>query len=134
MAVRFILDSDVLIDLFTGREPAGTVIPNLLEMDLAGTTAITAYELYAGAASSVDRRDLDEFLATLTVLPLDARSARHAGAVDVFLRRKGQRIKPGDNLIAGICLARDLVLVTGNVGHFRRVTDLKVVTLADLSG
>ena len=33
MAVRFVLDSDVLIDLFAGREPAGTFIPNLLEMD-----------------------------------------------------------------------------------------------------
>ena len=134
MAVRFALDSDVLIDLFAGREPAGTVIPNLLEMDLAGTTAITVYELYAGAASSVDRRDLDEFLATLTILPLDARSARHAGAVDLSLRRKGQRINPGDNLIAGICLARNLALVTGNVRHFRRVANLRVVTLEDLSG
>ena len=55
MTVRFVLDSDVLIDLFVGREPAGTVIPNLLEMDLAGTTVITAHELYAGAVSSGGR-------------------------------------------------------------------------------
>jgi len=133
MAVRFVLDSDVLIDLFAGREPAGTLIPKLLEMDLAVTTAVTVYELYSGAARSSDRRDLEEFLATLVILPLDARSARKAGAVDLSLRSKGQPINPGDNLIAGICLAKDLALVTRNVSHFRRVPDLKVVTIEELS-
>lgn len=134
MAVRLVLDSDVLIDLLAGREPAGTLIPNLLEMDLAGTTAVTVYELYSGAARPSDRRDLDEFLATLVILPLDARSARRAGAVDLSLRSKGRPINPGDNLIAGICLANDLALVTRNVSHFRRVPGLKVVTMEELSG
>ena len=86
------------------------------------------------AARSSDRRGLDEFLSPLTIFPLDARSARHAGAVDLSLRQKGQSINPGDNLIAGICLAHDLVLVTRNVSHFRRVADLKVIALKDLSG
>ncbi len=134
MAISFVLDSDVLIDLFAGREPAGTVVPSLLEMDLASTTAVTVYELYSGAGRSRDRRGLDEFLATLTILPLDARSARHAGAVDLSLRSKGQAINPGDNLIAGICLAHDKVLVTRNISHFQRVADLKVVTLEEISG
>jgi len=134
MAISFVLDSDVLIDLFAGREPAGTVVPSLLEMDLASTTAVTVYELYSGAGRSRDRRGLDEFLATLTILPLDARSARYAGAVDLSLRSKGQAINPGDNLIAGICLAHDKVLVTRNISHFQRVADLKVVTLKEISG
>lgn len=77
---------------------------------------------------------ISAFLATLTILSLDAWSARRAGAVDLSLRRKGQPINPGDHLIAGICLARDLALVTRNVSHFSRVADLKVVTLEELSG
>ena len=133
MAVRFVLDSDVLIDLLAGREPAGTLIPDLLELDLAGTTAVTVYELYSGTARSSDRRGLDEFLATLIILPLDAHSARQAGAVDLSLRSRGRPIDPGDNLIAGICLANDLALVTRNVSHFRRVPDLKVVMMEELS-
>ena len=133
MALRFVLDSDVLVDLFAGREPAGTVIPNLLEMRLAGTTAVTVYELYSGAARASERRGLDEFLGTLTILPLDSHSARRAGAVDVSLRQMGQPINPGDNLIAGICLAHDLALFTRNVSHFQRVPTLKLVTLEDLS-
>jgi predicted nucleic acid-binding protein len=134
VAVKFVLDSDVLIDLFAGHEPAGSVIPNLLEMDLAATTAITAYELYSGASRASDRRSLDDFLETLIILPVDVQSARRAGAVDLSLRRQDQPINPGDNLIAGICLVRNLALVTRNVSHFRRVAGLKVVTLADLSG
>lgn len=134
MAVRFVLDTDVLIDLITGREPAGTVIPALLELEVAGTTAISVYELHSGATRSSHRRALEAFLSTLTILPLDARSAWHAGAVDLSLRQKGRPINPGDNLIAGICLARDLALITRNIGHFRRVAQLKLVTLEELSG
>jgi len=77
---------------------------------------------------------ISTFLATLTILPLDAWSARRAGAIDLSLRRKGQPINPGDHLIAGICLARDLALVTRNANRFSRVADLKVVTLEELSG
>ncbi len=133
MAVRFVLDTDVLIDLIAGREPAGTVVPALLELDLAGTTAITVYELHSGAGRPSHRRKLDELLSTLPIFPLDARSARHAGAVDLSLRQKGRPINPGDNLIAGICLAHDLALITRNISHFRRVVELKVITLEDLS-
>ncbi len=133
MAVRFVLDTDVLIDLMAGREPAGTVIPALLELEVAGTTAITVYELHSGATQSRHRRELDEFLSTFPVLPLDARSARRAGAVGQSLRQKGRPINPGDNLIAGICLAHNLALITGNISHFRRVAELKAITLEDLS-
>ena len=134
MAVRFVLDSDVLIDLLAGREPAGTVVPNLLQMNLAGTTAVTVYELYSGAVRSSHRRRLDEFLSALQIFALDARTARYAGAVDLSLRQKGQPINPGDNMIAGICLAHNLALVTRNVSHFRRVGDLKVITLQEITG
>lgn len=133
MAVKFVLDSDVLIDLFAGYEPTGSVIPNLLEMDLAATTAITAYELYSGASRTSDRQRLDDFLATLMILPVDVQSARRAGAVDLSLRRQGRPINPGDNLIAGICLAYDLALVTRNVSHFKRVPSLRIVTLEELA-
>jgi len=67
MAVRLVLDSDVLIDLIAGREPAGTAIPILLEMNAASTTAVTVYELYSGAASLCDRQLLDGFLSSLTI-------------------------------------------------------------------
>jgi predicted nucleic acid-binding protein len=134
MAVRFVLDSDVLIDLLAGREPAGTVVPNLLQMNLAGTTAVTVYELCSGAVRSSHRRRLDEFLSALPIFALDARAARYAGAVDLSLRQKGQLINPGDNMIAGICLAHNLALITRNVSHFRRVGDLKVITLQEIAG
>ena len=66
MAVRFVLDTDVLIDLIVGREPAGRVIPALLELEVAGTTAITVYDLHSGATQSSHRRALDAFLSTLS--------------------------------------------------------------------
>ena len=133
MAISFILDSDVLIDLFAGREPAGMVVPSLLEMDRAGTTAVTVYELDSGAARSRDRRGRGEFLATLRFFPWTPNRHGMPG-LWTCLRSKGQAINPGDHLIAGICLAHDKVSVTRNVIHFQRVADLRVVTLEELSG
>ena len=54
--------------------------------------------------------------------------------MDLSLRQKGRAITPGDNLIAGICLAHDFALVTRKVSRFWRVADLKAVTLEELSG
>jgi predicted nucleic acid-binding protein len=132
MARGFVLDCGVLVGLIAGQKPAGTVIPTLLEMDLAGTTTVTVYELCCRAARSSGRQLLDRFLPTLTIFPLDARSAQHAGAVNLSHRRKGQPIKPGDSLIARICLARDLALPTRNISHFRWLANVKVVTLEEL--
>ncbi len=133
MAVRLVLDSDVLIDLLAGWAPAATIIPTLLEMEVAATTAVAVYELYSGAGRLRDHLGLNALLSSLTILPLDAHSARHAGAVDHSLRRQGHPINPGDTLIAGICLAHNLAIVSRNVRHFRRVTGLQVISLEELT-
>ncbi|MBB5550987.1 putative nucleic acid-binding protein [Rhizobium lentis] len=49
-----------------------------------------------------------------------------AGEVRAALAAKGTPIGPYDVLIAGQAKTRDLVLITNNVGDFRRVDGLRV--------
>ncbi|MEX2315821.1 MAG: PIN domain-containing protein [Pirellulales bacterium] len=63
-------------------------------------------------------------LATEEVLDLDLSSAIIAGRIYGELEKVGQPIGRADPLIAGIALARNLALVTGNTRHFERVVSL----------
>lgn len=123
----FIADSDVLIDFLRGRGAAARVALEL-EQGLA-TTAISAFELWAGARGGRQERAVEELLAALDVLPLDATSSRRAARVRRALEAQGTTIGMADSLIAGIALERRAVLLTRNVRHFARVEDLSLASL-----
>lgn len=59
------------------------------------------------------------------VLPFDGDAAAHAGNIRVTLERRGQVIGPYDLLIAAHARSRGLVVVTGDLGEFRRVEGLR---------
>lgn len=58
------------------------------------------------------------------MLTLAPRSAELAGRIYADLESSGRTIGRADPLIAGIALQHELTLVTGNLGHYRRILDL----------
>ena len=58
------------------------------------------------------------------ILPLDCDAAAVAGRVYGALEKRGQPIGRADPLIAGVALYHNLVLVTGNLKRFERITAL----------
>jgi len=62
-----VADTDVLIDFLAGREPAASRVAIELGTRTFGTTAVTRFELLAGArdrtAENLLRRLLDDLLA-----------------------------------------------------------------------
>ena len=91
-------------------------------------SSIVAFELTFGAYNSrrVDENPdrLDDL--AFPVIDFDADDARCAGEIRAALRQLGTPIGPYDVLIAGQALARDLTLVTANIGEFARVAGLRV--------
>ena len=125
-----IADTDVLIDFLANRSPVADRIALELEHAALQTTAVTRFELLAGARMARQERMIAELLAALPTLPLDAAAADRAAAVRRSLEKKGQGIGMGDSLIAGIVLANQGILLTRNREHFERVPDLKLGTLS----
>lgn len=83
--------------------------------------AVRGYHL----AGRLDK--LEEFLASLAgqeVLAFAQSTAELAGKIDAQLQRTGQSIGRADPMIAATAIERDLVLVTGNTDHYRRIVDL----------
>lgn len=108
-----VLDSDALVDAFElGIEKFSGL----------RTTHISLYEFLRGLAFiGKDVGAHKAYLeASLEVLPFDNRSVLKASDVYAKLRRKGALVEDPDLVIASICMANGLPIVTGNLKHFKR--------------
>jgi tRNA(fMet)-specific endonuclease VapC len=124
--VRYLLDTNAVIGLLKGNSGLRDNIRRHPPQDFA-LPAIVAHELYFGAYRS---RKVADNLARLDalafeVLDLDREDAIQVAEIRADLARSGRPIGPYDVQIAGQAKARDLTLITRNVGEFSRVAGLR---------
>lgn len=132
MAPRRVLDTNILSDLL--KNPAGKAARKIASLDAEGreslaTSVIVASDLRYGAAksgSAVLAERVEQLLAAIDVLALEADADRHYGVIRARLERAGTVIGANDLLIAAHVLALDAILVTDNVRDFKRVEGLRV--------
>lgn len=123
-----IADSDVLIDFLRGKEPMASRIENELKQGLA-TTAISAFELWAGSIDSARKaRAIEDLFGAMQIIPLDAEDARQAAEIKRDLDRRGKPIGMADCLIAGVCIRHKAALLTRDREHFSRVRQLSLTS------
>jgi tRNA(fMet)-specific endonuclease VapC len=122
------LDTNLCIRVLRER-PASLRDRFNLEADGLCISTIVLTELLHGAAKSArpdhNRREVESFAARLEVLAFDSDAAGHAADIRAALERDGLGIGGYDVLIAGHARSRGLVVVTGNLGEFRRVAGLR---------
>jgi predicted nucleic acid-binding protein len=121
-----VADTDVLIDFLAGVEPLASRVAGEIEAGLA-TTAVSRFELRAGARTPRQERAVSRLLEGLLTLPLDPTAADRAAVVRRSLEKAGIGIGMADSLIAGIALAHGARLMTRNRRHFGRVAGLTLV-------
>ena len=127
--MEYLLDTDTCVDLLRNVPP---VIKKLrtLGPDDCGISAITSFELFAGAARARDpRREVQKVQVLLDVveeLSFNADAARRAGVLRFELESAGMPIGPYDLLIASHALVLDLTLVSANIEEFGHVPGLSL--------
>jgi tRNA(fMet)-specific endonuclease VapC len=127
--ITHLADTDVCIRVL--KKKNREFISRFVEMRKAiVVSSVTVLELYAGAENYEDKDQrcsvIDEFLALLEVIPLDATAAREAGAIHGQLLQKGMRIGSYDVLNAGLARSRKLTIATNNLRGYERVPRLQV--------
>jgi tRNA(fMet)-specific endonuclease VapC len=127
--ITHLVDTDVCIRVLKKRNRE--FINRFVEMHkVMAVSSVTVFELYAGAENYEDKQHrcsvIDEFLALLEVVPLDAKAAGEAGEIHDQLMRKGMRIGSYDVLNAGLARAHKLTIATNNLRDFERVPRLLV--------
>jgi len=120
-------DTDALIDFLKGKGVAARVRVELEKGSLC-TSTINVFELFSGAHTSGQQDKVHALLAPLTVFSLTQEAAICAAGVRRELDRKGIGIGMGDSLIAGIAIHFGARLLTRNLKHFERVSDLSLLT------
>ena len=126
--LRNMLDTSLCIRLLRDR-PRGLRPRFNAEADTLCISTITLTELLHGAAKSAkpieNRREVEGFVARLSVLPFDEDAAAHAADIRADLERKAMPIGAYDLLIAGQALCQGMTVVTSNLREFLRVPDLR---------
>jgi tRNA(fMet)-specific endonuclease VapC len=127
--LRYLLDTNILSALI--RQPQGPVASTLARRGYATvcTSIVVATELRFGARKLGSRTltaKLDDLLASLPVLALDAGADRIYAEIRLQLEQAGTPIGPNDLLIAAHALESNLTLVTDNSDEFGRVAGLQV--------
>ena len=126
--MRYLLDANVIVALL--NDATSKVAQRARQerpADIA-MSAIVAHELFYGAFKSRRAPQNVALIDSLqfVVLELDKEDARQAGEMRALLASRGTPIGPYDVLIAGQAKARNLTLVTHNMGELGRVPGLQV--------
>ncbi|NOS89506.1 MAG: PIN domain-containing protein [Methylococcaceae bacterium] len=125
--MKYAIDSDILI-YYLKNHPK--VVERFIDtpMDDLSTTIINYTELLFGAYKSAKLVEnltaIRHFLDALTIVQFDKQSADIFAQTKARLQKEGNSVADMDLLIASICLANNLTLVTNNTRHFEKIADL----------
>lgn len=128
--MSWLLDTNVCIRYLNGRSPQLREKLDRANARDFRTCSVVKAELYFGAALSRDPAkalaNQRLFLLPFLSLPFDDLAAEAYAAIRADLTRQGRLIGPNDLLIAAICRANNVVLVTHNTSEFERVDGLAI--------
>ena len=127
MSVRYVLDTDAVVDVLRGRHRVAERLAQESPEDV-GVAAMTLAELLYGAHCAPDpaRSELKvrRFIEVVRVLPFGRAAADVHGRIRFATRQR--TIGPNDLVIAATALASRATIVTGNTREFERVPELAV--------
>lgn len=121
---RHLLDTNIIVALFKDDENVRTKIAASAEVFVP---AIAIGELYYGAQHSAkvekNMKQVREFAAASTVLPVELTTAEHYGQIKNDLKTKGRPLPENDVWIAAIARQHSLTVVTRDQ-HFKEINGL----------
>jgi tRNA(fMet)-specific endonuclease VapC len=128
VASRYLLDTNTVS--FHIRQSSAALRRRLRRVDASrvALSVVTEMELLYGLARTPKLKIaplVEEFLAGMTVLPLDSDVAATYARVRADLESRGRPIGPLDLMIGAHALSTDATLITNNVKEFRWVRGLK---------
>ncbi len=123
----FLFDTDTLTNIIKPR-PSPKLLKRLeqTEKNQQFVSTITIFEIVYGAEKSLrpefHLKNLETLLLpAVNIIGFDTKAAYVCGRIRAKLERQGTPLDLADLEIASIAIANDLILVTNNVRHFKRV-------------
>lgn len=125
----YLLDTNIVIYCLKGHEVVNKNLRSHLD-DPINISVVTLMELYYGAYKS---QKVESNLAkiktlenSIEVIPLGKEAVEIFGIYKAKLERSGTPLDDFDLILAACAMTSNLVLVTNNTKHFKRIEGLKV--------
>jgi tRNA(fMet)-specific endonuclease VapC len=130
----YLLDTDTIIYSLKGHKGVIRNLENHVQ-DSVKISIITLLELYYGAYKSErvsgNLAKIKTIESSLDIIPVGKESAEIFGRLKASSQKKGTPLDDFDLIIASCALANNLVLVTNNTKHFKRIEGLKLDNWTD---
>jgi predicted nucleic acid-binding protein len=130
--MAFLFDTDAISELLRPR-PLKIYVEWLSHVprEEQFTSSVVIGELYKGAYRSRARqkhlKNIEQrILPAVTALPYDVATAKVFGQIRAKLEKEGTILPDADLQIAATAIYHDIELVSGNLRHFPRITQLKI--------
>jgi tRNA(fMet)-specific endonuclease VapC len=127
--VGYLLDADWAINALARKRRAHTILTRVASTGIA-ISWLTVGELYEGAFDSPNPdahlTALRTFLQPLRILGVNGPIMERFAETRAMLRRRGEIIPDFDIIVAVTALHYDLTVLTFNVRHLSRVSDVKL--------
>jgi tRNA(fMet)-specific endonuclease VapC len=128
--MTYLLDANTCIKLLNGSsDPVRQRFEASPPSALVLCSVVKAELLYGAMKSARPQANLEKlhsFFDRFVSYPFDDAAAEVYGRIRAQLANRGTLIGPNDLMIASIALSRQQILVTHNLGEFRRVDGLEV--------
>ena len=124
---KYLLDTNIISYYLKGFDSLKEKLSE--NVDLLAISIISYYEIVSGLQSiNANRRiaEFQKFCELTDIRNLDKASISASCKIYADLKKTGRLIDDIDILIAGIALSNNLVVVTDNTEHFKRIGGLKV--------
>ncbi|EAZ90787.1 PIN domain-containing protein [Crocosphaera chwakensis] len=126
MSQKCLLDTDIFSEIRKGKNI------NVITQAIAYKTIFKKYTISVITVSEIikgwkkinrdDRvREFLQDLEQIEILPVDLKSAELLGLINAELEKNGQPIGLADVLIASIAISNNLILVTNNTKHYKKI-------------
>jgi tRNA(fMet)-specific endonuclease VapC len=126
---KVLLDTDIFSEILKGknRNVLETARAYIEQFQFLPISTITVMEITKGLYKKGNQDHVQKFLSTfdaLEVIDFDQLAGYWAGRIHADLERTGQPIGRADPMIAGVAMATNRTLISGNTRHFQRIVDL----------
>jgi predicted nucleic acid-binding protein len=126
---RCTLDTNIITAFLRKDLTVVKTVSDYLEFfDRLTINIISYYEILRGLKDLGNEQKLrrfEEFIQENELVSIRKETIEKAAEIYAYLKREGNLIEDADILMASIAIVEDLVLITNNISHFRRVEGLR---------
>ena len=126
---RCTLDTNIITAFLRKDLTVVKTVSDYLEFfDRLTINIISYYEILRGLKDLGNEQKLrrfEEFIQENELVSIRKETIEKAAEIYAYLKREGNLIEDADILMASIAIVEDLVLITNNINHFRRVEGLR---------